>query len=158
MATKYYAKDANTDTNCDYVTGTPYDLATSTGTPTTHTVDTSGIASWQTVLTYDLNIGTGLMSAGDVINFSISLNSVSNSDVRLWLQYVAVTPGCTIVTSSTAPFSSTWSAAGVRLLVDMQRNTTHGSRSVIVDVESTNTWIEGPWGGAGPTTKTGSVL
>jgi hypothetical protein len=173
MATKYYALNTNADTLCDYATGTPYDLATSTGTPTTHTVDTSGISSWQTVLTYDINIGGGLMAGGDTINFSISLNTVTNSDVRLWIQYVDVS--CVPSATSTAPYSTTWTTSGVktgsltmsslggtpirfRLLVDAQRNLNHGTRNVIVDVESTSTYIEGPWGGAGPTVKTGSVL
>jgi len=163
MATKYYPQDTNADTTCDYgaVSG-DHDLSTTAGTPTTHTTDTSGISSWQVVRSYQLNIGTGLMASSDVINFSISLNTVTNSDVRIQMWYID--SSCTPVAAS--GYSSTWTASGtqtgsltmstlagtperIELRVEAQRNLTHGTRSITIDVQSSNTWIEGPWGGAG---------
>lgn len=162
MATKYYPQNSNT-VSCDYPVGTPHDLAVAAGTPTTHTDDTSGIGSWTTIRSYQLNIGTGLMAGGDILNFSLSINTISNTDVRVWARYVDSVCG----NSAFSGFSSTFTTAAVHtgsltmssplattplqicLIVDAQRNLTHGTRSVTIDVQSSNTWIEGPWGGAG---------
>jgi len=170
VATKYYPQNSNT-VSCDYPVGSPHDLATTAGTPTTHTDDTSGISAWTTIRTYQLNVGTGLMSSGDTLNFSLSINTISNTDVRVWAFYVDGSCSSVGLTGYSATFTTATTHTGsltmssispggthICLVVDAQRNLSHGTRSVTLDIQSSSTWIEAPWGGTPAAVKTPAVL
>ena len=172
MAVIYYPQNTNADTTCDFGTGTPYDLSKTAGTPTTHTVDTSGLTAWTVALTYNMVV-TGDSPSGNTYDFSISLATVTNSEVRL--RIYEVNSSCTLIdlTGLSATYSSSGTYTGtltmaigswttgtrLELQVEMQRASTHGTRQVIVDVQTANTYIQGnSFGGAGGGVKTGSVL
>lgn len=172
MAIIYYPQDTNVDTTCDWGVGTPKDLSKSAGTPTTQTIDTSSITSWTVAWTYNMVV-SGDSPSGNTYDFSVSLATVTNSEVRL--RAFEIASGCSAndLTGYSATYSSSGTYTGtltmtigswttgtrLELHVEVQRTATHGTRQVIIDVQTANTYIQGnSFGGAGGGVQTGAVL
>jgi hypothetical protein len=173
MPTKYYPQNTNTDTNCDEIgdATNDHDMSKTVGTSTTHTVDTTGMTSFTLIKTYQLDVsGDSPIFGSQTYNLSISINAISRTDVRFNISSVDRT-GClpggtssysaTFTTATTHTFSLTLSFAtgdeDLELRVEAQQNSTHGGRSITLDVQDANTWVEAPWPVASATVLRGAL-
>lgn len=176
MPTKFYPQNANADTNCDLGTspGPDNDLSTTQGTSTTINYDVSTITALQDIGSFQMDVSgvSGYSTTSGTYDYSLSVNSISNAEGQVYMACVDRT-GCLPGSTSSVDPATPWTTSGTKtgswtfaiksgdedlMFVLRGRETkTHGGRSITIDVQDANTWLQAWWPSA-VTVKTPMIM
>lgn len=165
MATRYYCRNTNADTSCD-TANSPLDLSKTQGSGPNATVSAAiGDLTFVECMSFDVDVSGDSPSTG---THSVSLD-VSAMDTRAEARFrvQVVNNSCTVTQNSA--YSSAFTAVGVqtlttgsltwaaenrlRISVEIRRTSGGGTRSLTIDTENADSWIDAPWTAATPTSK-----
>ena len=136
------------------------------GTSTTHTTDAAGLTTWTEVRSYQINVtGDSPVTGSLSYDLSIDLITITKADCRFRIRSVD-DAACTRTNSSGyQTYVGGVDAAGIKtfsltlnftaadedleLTMEVQENTTHGTRQIQINVQDADTWVDAPWPEAG---------
>jgi len=175
VATRYFPQNTDVDAGCNAGAATgDHDLSTTQGTSTGHTTDTSSMGAFTLIRSYQVDVtGDSPVFGSQSFDLSVDITALSKSDIRFRLAGVDDT-GC--VRTNVSGWQTYLEVAGVgiktfsltldftaadedlELQVEAQNNSAHGGRTVTINVQDADTWVDAPWPAAAGGSKQVAIL